>query len=36
MDNMGIVFGLGGLVRGFEEGVYGGSKKPEIQHIIVI
>jgi hypothetical protein len=34
VDNMGLAFGLGGLVRGFEEGVYGGSKTREIQGII--
>lgn len=35
VDNISLAFGLGGVVRGFEEGVYGGSRKADIQELIV-
>jgi hypothetical protein len=35
LDNSSVVFGLGGVVKGFEGQAYGGSKKPDIQALIV-
>ena len=34
LDNIALVFGLGGSVRNFEEKVYGGSKKYDIQKLL--
>jgi len=34
VDNLSLAFGLGGVVRGFEEKAYGGSKKKAIQELI--
>ncbi len=35
IDNSCLVFGLGGVVKGFEQTAYGGSKVPEVQELIV-
>lgn len=35
IDNSGLVFGLGGVVPGFEVKAYGGSKKVDIHELIV-
>jgi hypothetical protein len=35
LDNTGVVFGLGGVVPGFEEKAYGGSKRPDIHTLLV-
>ena len=35
LDNTGVVFGLGGLVPGFEGKVYGGSRRPDIHALLV-
>ena len=33
LDNSCLVFGLGGVVPGFEEKAYGGSKRADIQSL---
>ena len=35
LDNSCLVFGLGGVVPGFEEKAYGGSKRADIQRLLV-
>jgi hypothetical protein len=35
VDSQCLAFGLGGLIPGFEEGVYGGSRTREVQRVIV-